>query len=51
MTTFYVQIWNNETESWDNFKEGYTCAREANKLVDTLMNRGFFARVQCDEEG
>ena len=48
--TFYVEIWDNSREEWECFKEGFTCAKAANALVDTLMDRGHFPRVRCETD-
>ena len=46
---FVVQIWNSESERFDNFAEGYGCAKAANALVDKLMDRGYFARIVTED--
>ena len=47
---FAIQVWNSEAERFDNYAEGYACAKAANALVDKLMSRGFFARVVTTED-
>jgi hypothetical protein len=48
-TEFAVEIWNGAGDygegSWDCYKGGIHCARVANQIAETLMDRGFFARV------
>ena len=47
--SFTIEVWNAETERFDCFAEGYSCAKKANELVDKLMDKGYFARVTVEE--
>lgn len=43
--TYYVEVWNTETEQYDCYAGGFHCAKRANELASKLLDGGYFARV------